>query len=60
MATIKKYDIKVMADILRLGLECFHCRKKIHYASHRSTLFSKYCNSEIPTPEALSTRNLCI
>jgi len=28
MATIKKYDIKVMADILRLGLECFHCRKK--------------------------------
>jgi hypothetical protein len=21
-------DIKVMADILRLGLECFRCRKK--------------------------------
>jgi len=48
-----------MPDILRLGLECFRFKKKIHHAYRRSTLFSKYFNSEIPTPEALSTRNVC-
>ena len=34
-------DMKVMADILTLGLECFRCRKKekIHYACHRSSVF---------------------